>query len=325
MIKLDNTNAKSEVNSGFGTNANSYGGRFINKDGSANIERRGLKFLESISWYHTLIDMNLWKFMTVLLSFFVVINLIFATIYDLIGLQYLNGIDVGGTTIKNFFKAFFFSAQTFTTVGYGHISPNGFLTSSVAAIEALVGLLSFSVATGLFFGRFSKPKAYLRFSKNALISPYKNGIALMMRVTPYKNTNFTYADAIATLGLRLMENGVRTNKFFQLELEMARVNTLSLSWTLVHHITENSPLFGFQKEDLLQTDGEIIVFIKTFDDMYSTTVGTKTSYTFNEVMYGAKFELMYAENESKTKTILQLDKLDSFYEVEMPKITSQEI
>jgi inward rectifier potassium channel len=325
VIKLDNTNAKSEVNSGFGTNANSYGGRFINKDGSANIERRGLKFLESISWYHTLIDMNLWKFMTVLLSFFVVINLIFATIYDLIGLQYLNGIDVGGTTIKNFFKAFFFSAQTFTTVGYGHISPNGFLTSSVAAIEALVGLLSFSVATGLFFGRFSKPKAYLRFSKNALISPYKNGIALMMRVTPYKNTNFTYADAIATLGLRLMENGVRTNKFFQLELEMARVNTLSLSWTLVHHITENSPLFGFQKEDLLQTDGEIIVFIKTFDDMYSTTVGTKTSYTFNEIMYGAKFELMYAENESKTKTILQLDKLDSFYEVEMPKITSQEI
>ncbi|MEO0058786.1 MAG: hypothetical protein RLZZ312_433 [Bacteroidota bacterium] len=325
MIKLDNTNAKSEVNSGFGTNANSYGGRFINKDGSANIERRGLKFLESISWYHTLIDMNLWKFMTVLLSFFVVINLIFATIYDLIGLQYLNGIDVGGTTIKNFFKAFFFSAQTFTTVGYGHISPNGFLTSSVAAIEALVGLLSFSVATGLFFGRFSKPKAYLRFSKNALISPYKNGIALMMRVTPYKNTNFTYADAKATLGLRLMENGVRTNKFFQLELELARVNTLSLSWTLVHHITENSPLFGFQKEDLLHTDGEIIVFIKTFDDMYSTTVGTKTSYTFNEIMYGAKFELMYAENESKTKTILQLDKLDSFYEVEMPKITSQEI
>ena len=325
MIKLDSNKAKSEANSGFGTNANSYGGRFINKDGSANIERRGLKFLDSISWYHTLIEMPLWKFMTILIGFYIIVNLIFAAIYDIIGLEYLNGVDSNGSEIENFFKAFFFSAQTFTTVGYGHISPNGMLTSSVAAIEALLGLLSFGGATGLFFGRFSKPQAYLKFADNALISPYKNGIALMMRVTPYKNTNFTYAEAKATLGLRLMENGVRTNKFFSLELEMARVNTLSLSWTLVHHITDSSPLAGFQKEDLQQTDGEIIVFIKTFDDMYSTTVGTKTSYTFNEIVYGAKFELMYAENESKTKTILQLDKLNSFYEVELPITTSSGI
>lgn len=317
MLKKINQKAKSENNSGFGTNANNYGGRFINKDGSANIERRGLSYLDSISWYHTMIEMPLWKFMSILIGFYIVLNLLFATIYNCIGLENLNGIDPTDSEIDNFFKAFFFSTQTFTTVGYGHISPNDFLTSAVAAVEALLGLLSFGVATGLFFGRFSKPKAFLKFSKNALISPYKNGTALMMRVTPFKNTNFTYAEAKITLGLRISDNGVKTNKFFQLELEMDRVNTLSLSWTLVHHIKEDSPIFGYSYDDFLNTDGEIIVFIKTFDDMYSTTVGTKTSYTFNEIVFGAKFELMYAENENKTKTILQLDKLDDFFVVKM--------
>ena len=317
MLKRINNKAKSENNSGFGTNANSYGGRFINKDGSANIERRGLGFFESISWYHTMIDMPMWKFMSILVGFFIVMNLLFATIYDIVGLSHLNGIDPSDSEIENFFKAFFFSTQTFTTVGYGHISPDGFLTSLIAAIEALIGLLSFGIATGLFFGRFSKPQAYLKFAKNALIAPFKNSTALMMRVSPFKNTNFTYAEAKVTLGLRLEEDGVRVNKFFQLELEMDRVNTLSLSWTLVHHITENSPFFGFTKNDFEQTDGEVFVFIKTFDDMYSTTVGTKTSYTFSEIVFGAKFNLMYSENETKTKTILELDKLDSFFEVSL--------
>jgi inward rectifier potassium channel len=58
----------------------------------------------------------------------------------------------------------FFSAQTFTTVGYGHISPVGFLTSALSAAEALIGLLSFAIATGLFFGRFSRPTAFKIFA-----------------------------------------------------------------------------------------------------------------------------------------------------------------
>ena len=147
----------------------------------------------------------------------------------------------------------------------------------------------------------------------------------MIRLTPYKNTNFTYAEAKVTLGLRFEDNGVRSNKFFQLKLEMDQVNTLHLSWTLVHHITENSPLYGFEQKDLAEIDGELIVFIRTFDDMYSSTVSTKTSYTFTEIIYGAKFEVMYAENETKTKTILQLDKLDSVIKVDLQPFTLKEI
>lgn len=305
-----NLRAALEKNSGFGDNANNYGGRFFNKNGTANVEKRGLHIFHRISWYHTMIDLPNWKFMFVIFSFYLVINLIFALLYFMIGVENLDGVLLSDDDWGKFVHAYFFSAQTFTTVGYGHISPTGFLTSLLASAEALIGLLSFGIATGLFFGRFSKPTAFLKFSHNALISPYRDIKGLMIRMTPYKNTNFTDAEAKMTLGLSLEEDGVKVNKFYTLELELERINTLTLSWTLVHPIDEKSPLYGFTSEDFKNTRGEILVFVKTFDDMFSNTVATRTSYTFEEVIYGAKFVSMYDRSADTTKTVLHLDKLN---------------
>src|SRR5439155_11142598 len=138
------------------------------------------------SVYHTMLALPRGKFLVVILSFFILINLAFAAVYYLIGIENLGGVHAG-SPFKNFTEAFFFSTQTFTTVGYGRIAPSGFMASSVASIEALVGLLSFAVVTGLFYGRFSRPRAYLRFSHNAVIAPYKEITGLMFRMAPYKN------------------------------------------------------------------------------------------------------------------------------------------
>jgi len=311
-----NKKAKAENNSGFGTNSQNYGGRFINKNGNANIQKVGISFLEGISWYHTMLKIPRWKFFFIIILFYFIVNLFFASIYMIIGVENLRGV-TSVSRIDKFGEAFFFSIQTFTTVGYGHISPSGFLASFVAAVEALSGLLSFAIATGLFYGRFSKPNAFIKFSENALIAPYKDGLALMMRLAPHKNTNLTDAEAFVTVGILIDENGVISNKFYNLPLEMNKINALTLSWTLVHPIDEESPLYNLKQSDYKDTSGEILVFIKTFDDMYSSTVAKRTSYTFNEVVYGAKFTSMYSKNESNTKTVLHLEKLNSFIKVKI--------
>lgn len=316
MVKIHKINSKikAEINTGFGINSTDYGGRFINKDGTANLEKKGVGLIERTSWYHTLLAMSRWKFLATIFLFYLFVNFLFACVYYLIGIEKLGGI-VTKSPIEEFGEAFFFSCQTFTTVGYGRISPVGFVASSVSALEALVGLLSLAVVTGLLYGRFSRPKAYLRFSENAILAPYQGITAIMLRVAPFKNTILTDAEAKVTLGLVIEENGKMVNKFFQLPLEFSSVNSLTLSWTLVHPITEDSPFFNFIEEDYLNAKGEIIVFIKAFDDMFSNVVVSRTSYTFNEIVIGAKFNPMYTKSDSGNKTILYLDKLSSFNKV----------
>lgn len=325
MAKLPpiNTQATQQINTGFGINNADYGGRFVNKDGQPNIEKRGVGFLERISWYHTLLQMPPHKFFLLIFIFYILINLIFALIYTAIGLQHLEGI-IAHTWAEKFGEAYFFSAQTFTTVGYGRISPKGFLTSTVAAFEALIGLLSFAIATGLFYGRFSKPKAYLRFSENALLAPFNDGLAIMMRVAPYKNNSLLDVQAKISVGIIVEENGLPKNKFFLVDLEYEKINALTLSWTIVHPITEKSPFYKFTAENYANTTAEILVFVTAFDDMFSNTVAARTSYTLKELVIGAKFMPMYHRSKGQEKTILDLDKLNSYKSVDISPLLKED-
>ncbi len=316
LLKKISAKAKTEINTGFGTSAAGYGGRFITKNGNANVTKTGIGFFEGISWYHTMLNIPRWKFLLIIILFYFVVNLFFASLYFLNGVEHLKGVEMSSRMDK-FGQAFFFSIQTFTTVGYGHISPSGFSASLIAAVEALFGLLSFAIATGLFYGRFSKPKAHILFSKNALIAPYKEGTAFMIRMTPFKNTNLTEAEAKLSLGMKTQEDGKAVNKFYALPLELDKVNSLTMNWTLVHPINEASPLYHFSADDFKNLDGEVLVFIRMFDDMYSTTVVKRTSYTFSEVIFGARFRPMFSRDATDSKSLLHIDRLNDFERVHL--------
>lgn len=307
-------------NTGFSTSNYTEGGRLTNKDGSINVQKTGTPFWTRISMYHSLLRMPRWRFFLIVFMFYTVTNVFFATLYILVGVEHLQGVLAGNDLMSNFQQAFFFSSQTLTTVGYGHISPVGLAANVVASLESFIGILSFALVTGLLYGRFTRPKAYLMFSENMLVAPHKGGRALMIRVASYKNNHITDAEAQATVGMYVNENGLEVRKFFALPLEIKRINSLAISWTLVHMIDEESPFYLMTHEEMKAAKMEIIFILKGFDDHFSNIVQQGSSYHFTEIVYGAKFLPVFRRSEDNTTTILELDKLNAYEPVKLPEL-----
>jgi len=309
---------KSNADTGFGVSPDTQGGRFINKDGSYNVVKRGLPFYERISFFYKMLTMPTWEFLVVLTCFFLSINIFFTAVYLMMNKSEFEGV-LPGNFLRRIFELFFFSAQTFTTVGYGRINPVGYMAGIVSSMEAVAGFSSFALITGILYGRFSRPRAYLRFSRHAVVAPYRDITGLMFRFVSYKeNHNLTNVEVTVTFGLT-ETNETAQFKFYQLPLERNRIDSLSMNWTIVHPIDEDSPLYGFTEEDLRGTDAEVYVLVKGFDDVFSNTVLQRTSYRFNEIIFNAKFERMYYENEDDTTTIVEINKLDNYTMIQTEK------
>lgn len=312
-----NPSLKSNNDTGFGSNTNTVGGRFINKDGSFNMRKEGLPFWQTFSIYHTMLNLPRWKFAMAIVLSYLGINMVFTLIYVLVGFGEFSGM-IAHTTWQQIKEIYFFSTETFTTVGYGRVNPVGDAANFVASIEAMLGFLSFAIVTGLIYGRFSKPRAYLAFSEQALISPYRDITGLMFRFASYKDNHvLTNVEVVVTIGFQVQENDKPVYKFYTLSLERSRADNLPLNFTAVHPIDEQSPLYGFTWEDMKIADVELYVLVRAFDDVYSNIVLQRTSYTYEEIKFNAKFIPMYRESDNGNTTVLELHKLDEYKEVEV--------
>ena len=292
---------------GFGAKVANQTERLINHDGSFNVERRGLPFLQSLSFYHSLITISWWKFNLIILSSYLLINVIFAIVYLILGIKNLEGI-TSTTFIGNFLNALFFSSQTFTTVGYGVIHPVGFWSNVVASVESMFGLMGFAFATGLLYGRFSHPNAKIIFSKNAIVAPYRDKNAFEFRIANARKNQLIDVEVQVVLTLKEIIDGKITKQFYDLGLERTKVNFFVLSWTVVHPIDEGSPLIGLQYKDLIDSDAEFLILIRAFDDTFSQSVHTRFSYKFNEIIWGASFKNIFVDDIPGI-TAIDLDKL----------------
>lgn len=322
MAQLGKRKFEAIGNTGFSTSNNTEGGRLTRKDGSMNMVKTGLPFWERISLYHSLLRMSRGKFLITVLAFYTAVNVVFAILYLAAGVENLKGIIPANDTLTNFEQAFFFSSQTLTTVGYGHISPSGLVTNMIASAESFVGILAFALVTGLLYGRFTRPRAYLLFSDNLLYAPYKDGSALMSRVVTYKNNHLTDVEAQVTIAMHITDdNGNKVRKFYPLPLEIKKVNSLALSWTIVHPLNEESPLYGMSIEEIRDADVEILFFLKGFDDHFSNIVQQRFSYIYPEMVFGAKFLPMFHRSADNTTTILELDKINAYEPAYVPELS----
>ncbi len=260
--------------------------RFLNKDGSFNVVRRGLPFLESLSPYHLLLTMSWTRFHAVLVGSYLFANAAFALAFLACGPGALQGSGDLGT---GFTRAFFFSVETFSTIGFGNIVPVGLRANVVMTAEALVGLLWVAMATGLLFARFSRPTARILFSRSAVVAPYRGITALMFRVANGRSNQLIDLQARVMLGHFVTENGLKVRKFENLTLERAEVMFFPLSWTVVHPIDETSPLWGLDADGVRATDAELLILLSGIDETFSQTVHTRTSYKPDELVWNARF------------------------------------
>jgi len=291
---------------GYTNQADQNSKRVINKNGSFNLVRIG----EKKSLYHSLVTMPWWQFMLAIAGTYVVVNMLFASVYLLIDFHGI-GMTSDYEVINRFLIASFFSVQTLTTVGYGSLYPLSATVSLIASIEALTGLMIFAIFTGLMYGRFSKPYHGIRFSRNMIYTPFRQQNALMFRVANERNHNLTELEARILMSVIVTDNGRSTRKYQVLELENSRITYFPLNWTLVHYIDEKSPLYGMTKTDFEGTDLEMMIMIKGYNETAAQSFHAKSSYTVNEIIWNAKFKVPYHFREDGV-TVFELDKIDDY-------------
>lgn len=273
---------------GFGAKVSNASKRLLNRDGTFNARRRGTSMAQTWSPYHDLLNMSWRKFVFTFFVVFIGLNLLFAVAYALCGPGAIGGPNAA-TFGSLLLESFFLSVQTLATVGYGHLAPASTAANIIATIEMFFGLLMVAIFTGLVFARFSRPQARLIFSQNAVVAPYHEGSALMFRLANTRKTQLVEVEVKVLFSKIDQTAGGPTRRYRTLELERPRVAFIPLHLTVVHAITETSPLYGLAREDLAGGFAELLVLVTAMDETFSQTVHARTSYTFEEIEFDARF------------------------------------
>lgn len=262
--------------------------RLLNRDGSFNVQTRG-RGLHAFLAYSNLVSTTWNRFFLFVAILYLALNGFFALGYVACGTGGLvNTLDTG--IYSPFLKAFFFSIHTSATIGYGSTVPVGLATNTLVALESVVSLLGLAVVTGLVFARFSRPIADILFSRTAVMSWIGNLRAFQFRIINSRNNQ------IIDLRCRLLvsrfetnASGISVRRYYPLRLERESVVFFPLSWTVVHTIDQDSPLFGITEDELCGSGAEFLILLTGMDETFSQVVNTRSSYRANEIVWDAKF------------------------------------
>ena len=272
--------------------------RLLNRDGSFNVTLDGLNPWSSLSLYHWLLTISWPRFLAFIAGSYLGVNALFAVAFLICGPDALQS-SAGSFEGQPFFRAFFFSVDTFATIGYGNIIPVGVVPNTLVMIEALLNIVGVALATGVIFARFSRPSAKVVYSRNAIVAPYRGKTALEFRIANARRSQLINVQIQAILTKVERVGGTSLRKFYELNLERNRVVFFPLSWTVVHPIDTAGPIWGLTHADLMAGDAELLVLLIATDETLSQTVHSRSSYEADEIVWGAKFANMFIRSEAE--------------------------
>ncbi len=283
--------------------------RLLNHDGPFNVRRVGLPWSEVVSLYHRALTLRWPAFFGWVTLIYLGINVVFAVAFLACGDAAIHGPDAA-TMGGAFGRAFFFSVETFATIGYGNISPAGLVPHLIMTVEALVGVLAQALITGLFFARFARPTAQVTFSRHLVIAPFKDGKALMIRMANRRRNELIELKASLSFSYVDSSTGVAVRRYRPLVLDRAEVTFFPLAWTIVRPITPASPLWGLDAAALQDKDAEILLLLSGTDDTFATTVHARTSYKSDELLWNTKFNNIFNPPDAEGVMSLNISRLD---------------
>ena len=248
--------------------------------------------------YHRVLALPLLGILALMGAAFLVLNLIFA------GLYLIDPNGIAAMTPGDFWSAFFFSVETFGTIGYGHWYPVSFGANAIMVCETFIGLVYVAVTTGLVFARVSRPVSRVTFSRLAVIHDFEGRPTLMFRAANQRSNNILEAEVMVSLALDAKTpEGILFRRFEELKVARSRSPLFALTWTIMHPIDGDSPLRNATHASLTAQHAEIIVVLSGTDDRYAQRVHARHSYHSSEVVWDKRFADILSFGEDGRRTV----------------------
>lgn len=283
-------------------------GRFLNRDGSPNSRKFGMGPQRLERLYLGALGTTWLTFLGWSVAGIMLLNGCFTLAYIALGSGALAGQELAGIS-DPFLSAFSFSLAVFTTSDTTPMYAVGATAHWLVILESLCGPLTVVVVAGLLTARLIRPRMRIRFSESAVVAPYDDGRGLMFRIVNTQPSELSDVQVRVNLAMFEINNGVRTREFYQLDLDLDSVQFFSLHWTIVHPITELSPLRNYTPDMLRQAEAEVFIYVNAHEESFSTRVMARSSYMWDEIRWDAKFASVFVSAPDGVIAI-DVDRLD---------------
>jgi inward rectifier potassium channel len=281
------------------------------RNGAFALSARGLAKYDWRDPYHIALTLSWPRFFFLILSLDLLINFVFALLYA------IEPGSIKNATPGSLSDAFFFSVETLATVGYGEMAPGSLYGHIVAAVEIFCGMGFVAITAGLLFVRFSRPRARILYADHAVIGMFNGQRTLMIRIANGRPHALTDAHArLTALFNEWSKEGQFYRRIYDLPLIRTHVPIFGLTWTLMHEITEKSPLYGYDEQSFREHVARIFLAIEARDPMLEARVYDTKDYAPDEILFDRRYVDSVAIDQ-QGRTIADLTRI-GWTEIDVP-------